>query len=284
MKNMEEFQEEVQTEKSETYTAGKSKLSNMLQKFYRFDIYLTMIVVLSMLAAINILSFGVMNTLPQLVIAVVVATATEALWDFYRTRTWKYSKSAIITGLFIGSLLDPSQVLYIPAVAALIAFLAKTFIRAKARHFFNPTMLSMFAVALLFKTSLGWWAATNMYATIILGLFISVKFKRLSLTLPFLATAFVIILLLTQSLTSAENLIMSAPILYMVFFMLVEPKTSPFSRRGRLIYGPIVAILLFVMGFVLAQVSGMFGIALDTIAVTLLVGNVIAWVMNWKMI
>ena len=264
---------------------GKEKTaSSLVKKFYRFDIYLTMIAVLIILAGLNVLQFGISNTIPQLVLAVVSSVFVEALWDFYKLRKWQYSKSAIITGLFIGSLLDPGQILYVPVVAGIVAILSKQLIRAKGRAFFNPTIFSMLVVSVVFKTSLGWWSSVNIIATAMLGLFISVKYKRLGLTIPFLALSALIVYAQTMSLTSAENLLMSAPFLFFTFFMLVEPKTSPFSGRGRMIYAVISSLLYFAVGFVLARMTGYLGFALDTTVVTLLLANVIAWIMNWKLV
>jgi Na+-translocating ferredoxin:NAD+ oxidoreductase RnfD subunit len=288
---------------------------SLLQKFYRFDIYITIIVVLSILAAINMLTipaFEIMKTLPQIVIAVVVATIAEALWDRYKLKKWQYSKSAIITGLFIGSLLDPGQTVFIPALAAIIAILSKIFFRAKMRHFFNPTLFSLFIITLISSiarnfassstgtiieaiipnsVSIGWWSSANMLATLALGLFISIKFRRLGLTLPFLLVYFVISVLMNPSvitpnslMTSLLNVLNDTALMFFVFFMLVEPKTSPFSGRGRLIYGPVVAILFFAVGMILPQLLVSTGLLLDQTAATILIGNLIAWIMNWKMI
>ena len=288
MKEESEEKTETQMQKSETEIRKPSQ--SLLQKFYRFDIYLTMIVVLTILAAINVQTFGIDKTVPQLAIAVIVATAVEALWDFYKKRQWQYSKSAIITGLFIGSLLDPGQIWYIPAIASVIAILSKTFLRAKMRHFFNPTMFSLFVLSLIpvsflsTSVSIGWWSSANLYATIILGLFISIKFRRLDLTLPFLAVFFALSFVFSQNFSTSLSTILSTPLLFFTFFMLVEPKTSPFTRRGRLIYGVIVAILFALVGMILPQLVSQLGVGIDQIAVTLLIGNVIAWIMNWKLV
>jgi len=287
----EETMQDVKEEKTEETKAPEAKKAGLLQRFYRFDIYITMIIVLSILAAINMLNFGIMNTLPQLVVAIVVAALVEALWDRFKMKKWQYSKSAIITGIFIGSLLDPGQVLYVPAAAALIAILSKQLIRLKMRHFFNPTLFSLLIVTVLFRTSIGWWSSANMPATLALGLFISVKYRRLGLTLPFLLTYFLIGVLLNPAVitingltTSLLNMLNDTALMFFVFFMLVEPKTSPFSRRGRMIYGPVVAVLFFAAGMILPRVLGTTGLLLDQTAATILIGNLIAWIMNWKMI
>ena len=303
------MQQQMQKSETEIRKPGQS----LMQKFYRFDIYLTMIIVLIVLAAINVQQFGIDKTVPQLAIATVAAVGIEAIWDFYKTRRWQYSKSAIITGLFIGSLLDPGQQLFIPALAAVIAIISKIALRAKMRHFFNPTMFSLFVLSLIpvsilgASVSIGWWSSVNLYATIILGLFIAIKFKRLDLAISFLLTFILIniftlvwttcqqgpelcflqqlpITLYNASFSSFLFPFLITPLSFFTFFMLVEPKTSPFSRRGRLIYGIIVAILYYAIGFVLPQLVTSLGVGLDQIAVTLLIGNVIAWIMNWKLV
>jgi len=308
---MHEEKEEGLMQKSETEIKKPSQ--SLLQKFYRFDIYLTMIVVLTILAAINVQTFGIDKTVPQLVVAVVITVVVEALLDFWKMKKWQYSKSAIITGLFIGSILDPGQQLYVPAIAAIIAILSKTFLRAKMRHFFNPAMFSLFVLSLLPATilgafvSTGWWSSVNLYATIILGLFIAIKFRRLDLTVSFML-AFILINAFTFLWTTCQQgpelcflqmlpitlynafshsflfLFSIAPLLFFTFFMLVEPKTSPFTRRGRVIYGVVAAALFFAVGMILPQLVSQLGAGIDQIAVTLLIGNVIAWIMNWKMI
>ena len=110
-------------------------------------------------------------------------------------------------------------------------------------------------MSLAFKVDLSWWASASVQiasfavpVVVVLGLFISWKYKRFSLTLTALAVYFGISILLAGiSKISTESLLallQNNTLYYFVFFMVVEPKSSPVFRNSRIAYGITAAVLL----------------------------------------
>jgi len=254
---MEEVPAKTQENQAPENAQPEVKKPSFFGSLKRFDIYIWMIVVLSILAAFGIYTdvisisttpyITVIQTLVlQLAVAVVVATITDMLAKFAKTKQFKISKTGIITGLFIGSLLTEGTPLQMVALAAFLAELLKHLIRYQGRNIFNPTVLSLLIMSVVFNSELSWWASSSLPALIILGLFISYKYKRFSLTLP--AIVFYLFLIVFQTPPVTISNIISAfennTFLFFVFFMVVEPKSSPVFWKSRIAYGLTVAFLL----------------------------------------
>ena len=160
------------------------------------------------------------------------------------------------------------------------------------RNIFNSALLSLFITAIIFKTSLSWWTALSpsifgisVPIVVILGLLISYKLKVFSLTLSAIAAYFIL-----SFLISGANFLMPEGILtslqdntvyFFIFFMLVEPKSSPVFRNSRIAYGVTAAILLNVLPFFTLYLSRL-GIIADIFSITILLSNVIGRLYEMK--
>lgn len=235
--------------------------------FARIDLYWLMIIVLSIVTAAAIPTFGFERTIPQIAIAVLVAVALDGLIWFVKYRKFRFSKNALISGLFIGGLLEPNQIFYVPAIAAVIAILSKHLINVKKHHVFNPALFSLAIVSVIFSTSISWWAALSLPVILIMGTILHLKFWRWDLIFTFLATYFAIFLIQNNfDLTILQPQLQNTLLYYFTLFMLVEPRTSPSTRKGRLLYGPIAAVIIslanplypllgFTLGLLLANLT-----------------------------
>jgi Na+-translocating ferredoxin:NAD+ oxidoreductase RnfD subunit len=241
----------------------------MLAKlFARIDLYLLMIIVLLVVTAIAIPTFGFIQTIPQLAVAVFTAAALDAFIWRLKYKKFHFSKTAFISGLFIGGLLEPSQMLYVPAVAAVVAILSKHFINIRKQHIFNPALLSLAIAASLFQTSISWWAALSLPIILAAGIVLHLKFWRWDLIFTFLATYFAIFSVQSRFDFAALQLQLLNPMLYyFTFFMLVEPRTSPARSRGRLIYGPLAAVIIFLANLIYPSLGFVLGLLLANLAV-----------------
>lgn len=261
--------EETEEKPEEKPVEPEVKKPSFFDKIKHIDIYIWMIVVLSILAAIGIYTDiqSISSTTPwtsvvqtiilQLVVSVVVATATDIVIKFLKTKQLKLSKTGIISGLFVASILAEGTSLELVVLAAFLAMILKHLIRYQGRNIFNPTLLSLFIVALAFKVNMSWWASASLQVpeltigipvVVLLGLFISWKYKRFSLTLPALAVYFAISLLL-QGISNINSetilsVILNNTVYYFVFLMLVEPKSSPVFAKSRVAYGITAAVIL----------------------------------------
>lgn len=247
------------------------------------DIYGWMIAALSVFAAAGVYTFGWQNTLPQIIISLAATVAMDAAAKYVRTRRVGVGKGAIITGLFIGQLLPLSAAFYLPIVAAAVAVASKNLIRVRGRQVFNPTLFSMLVLAAAFSASPSWWGSfalpaspfpmLNVVVVAALGVVMTFRQRRHDLVWPFLGAYFLINLAGSYLFPSLAqfSVLVDATVLYALFFMLVEPKTSPMFRRSRLAYGVLAAVVYVAFNFVAPQynliamvlVSNLFVLPLD---------------------
>jgi Na+-transporting NADH:ubiquinone oxidoreductase subunit NqrB len=153
------------------------------------------------------------------------------------------------------------------AVAALAAFIAigsKFLIRWKDKHLFNPTNL---ALVVVLTSGLGWispgqWGQVAWFGFLIacLGSLVVTSAARADVTLAFLS--FYIGLLFSRTLWLGDPLtiplhqIESGALLIFAFFMISDPKTTPDSRSGRIVYALIVALAALYVQFGLFKPNG----------------------------
>lgn len=241
----------------------------------KFDIYWQMILSLIILAAIAIYKAGTLNLLPQIAVAVVVASFLDIIIKKYKTKYFQIPKSAIITGLLIGTILDPATPLAYAAALSAVAIILKYLLAIDGRNTFNPAALGLAIGAVLLNAIDLWTIASNLIVVIILGALILYRIKRIQTALVFLIVYY--LLIATTALYSGKSIsgligIVSNPIvLFFAAFMLIEHKTSPYSDKGALIYGGLVGMMSFA-----------FSIYIPTVALIapLLIGNFISVFIN----
>jgi Na+-transporting NADH:ubiquinone oxidoreductase subunit NqrB len=165
--------------------------------------------------------------------------------------------SPLITGLGLVLLLR-TDLVWLPPVAAVAAIGSKFFVRFGGKHIFNPANLGL-ALAMLL-TSHAWaspsqWgeSAALMFWFLALGMTVVVRALRSDISFAFLAIwaalklARVLWLGAPHPLDVLEHQLVTGSLIVFTFFMISDPKTTPDSRLGRLIYAGVVAGVAFVM-------------------------------------
>lgn len=170
------------------------------------------------------------------------------------TRIWRLPKfdpkSALISGLSLCLLLR-SNSSAVAAAAAAAAIASKFVLRWNGKHLFNPTNFGL--VAALLATGAVWvspaqWGSVALLAFLIacLGGVVVNRAARADVTLAFLAVY--VALLVGRSISVGEPLaiplhrLQSGGLLIFAFFMISDPKTTPDSRAGRILFGLAVAL------------------------------------------
>ncbi len=221
----------------------------MASKMKTWNIYSWMVFILSALAAAAVLS----SPSPAGYAVFVAASAASALaWEavisYARRKELFFSKSAYITGLFVGLILQPSPVWAGATVAAIAIILKHAQKVAFKKHFFNPAALGLAAAFALTPYKTAWWGlAANISApagwlVIIGSLFIAWKLGRLfTLTIPFLAFNAIFVFLIFGQQAGLPDALSSLPF---AGLMLVEPVTSRLnSRKSYFAFAAIVALV-----------------------------------------
>jgi Na+-transporting NADH:ubiquinone oxidoreductase subunit NqrB len=172
--------------------------------------------------------------------------------------------SAVITSLSLTLLLRTDLVL-LATLGAAIAISSKFLLRYNGKHIFNPANIAL--VALMFGSDQAWvssgqWgsAVLGTLALACLGLLVLTRAKRAETTLAFLL-AYAALLLgralwLGDPLSIPLHQLQNGALLIFAFFMISDPKTTPNTATGRLIYGALVASVAYTIQYVFYTPNG----------------------------
>jgi Na+-transporting NADH:ubiquinone oxidoreductase subunit NqrB len=172
--------------------------------------------------------------------------------------------SAVITSLSLTLLLRTDLVL-LAILAAAIAIGSKFLLRCQGKHIFNPANIAL--VALMFGSDNAWvssgqWGSATIGALALacLGLLVLTRAKRAETTLAFLL-AYAALLLgravwLGDPLSIPLHQLQNGALLIFAFFMISDPKTTPNTAAGRLIYGALVASVAYTIQYVFYTPNG----------------------------
>jgi Na+-transporting NADH:ubiquinone oxidoreductase subunit NqrB len=193
--------------------------------------------------------------------------STALLTQYAATRSFNLPsfdpKSPLISALSLCLLLRTND-LAVAALAGFIAIGSKFVIRWNDKHVFNPTNL---ALVVVLASGLGWispgqWGQAAWFAFLIacLGSMVVTRAARADVTLAFLA--FHVGLLIARALwlgdpvTIPLHQIESGTLLIFAFFMISDPKTTPDSRAGRIVFALCVAVTALYVQFGLFRPNG----------------------------
>jgi len=204
--------------------------------------------------------FGV-TFLIQAIIGFSIAVIIDFAIAYILCKSKEFPVSGAISGLIVANLFSQGSYIVVAAVSAL-AILSKQFIRYNKKHVFNPANfgIAVIGIASLFftiNTSVTWLPGFVPGLLLILGFIILYRLRRWEIHLTYFIT--LAILLLFQGLSnelSNDRLIefvykgiTEGGILFFVFFMVVEPVTSPITKRGRVVYSFLITVIAFNLSF-----------------------------------
>src|SRR5262245_17442501 len=188
-------------------------------------------------------------------------------------------KSALISGLSLCLLLRTNS-LELAVVTAAVAIASKFVLRVRRKHVFNPTNFALVAMICLTGSvwfSPGQWGSTAVFGFLMAsagGLVVN-RAARSDVTVAFLIAY--VALLTGRSLWLGEPLSIplhrfeSGALVLFAFFMISDPKTTPDSRIGRILFAVLVAAGAWVVQFKLFRTNGLlWSLALFSIAVPLI--------------
>ncbi len=173
-------------------------------------------------------------------------------------------KSAAISGLSLCLLLRSNNILW-PIAAAVLAVASKFIIRWRGKHIFNPTNFAI--VALLIVTPSVWvspgqWGNVAFFGFLItcLGGLVVNRAARSDVTYAFIVAWSAILigrsLWLGEPMTIPVHRLENGALLLFTFFMISDPKTTPDSRAGRILFAAMVAAGAWYVQFKLFRTNG----------------------------
>jgi len=179
------------------------------------------------------------------------------------------ARSPLITALSLTLLLRTGSI-WLSIAAGVLAIASKYIIRFPdgskgSKHIFNPANFALVVLSLCLTgvwISPGQWGAAPLLA---IGLFmaggiVTGKAKRWDVSVALLVSYATLIfgraLWLGDPLSIPMHQMQSGALLVFAFFMISDPKTTPDSRKGRIVYAALVASLGFIIQFQFYNAAG----------------------------
>lgn len=257
------------------------------KKFFRLPKN-QVIIAFSLLFLIAAPRQGILESLVLLILTLGSTVAADYLFTYLKTRKWIFSQSAVITGLILTLIIDPSaswwQILGIAAAAMAL----KVFLRPGKQHIFNPAATGLLFGFILFGLYPAWWAPSPydpgqftilnllVYIPIFLILYTSgYRMRRARAIATYLLVYFLASYLITPpaSLGTAIATLLSQGTLFYAFAMLVEPVTSPSNKMRQIFYGAFVAVTSVILVWV--SLNANTTLIFDASLIALLLGNLV---------
>ena len=173
-------------------------------------------------------------------------------------------RSALISGLSLCLLLRTNS-FELAVVAAVVTVASKFVICIDGQHLFNPTN---FGIVVMLLTGHAWvspgqWGNVAFFALLMacLGSLVVTRAARSDITLSFLV--FYMGLVFGRSLWLGEPMsipihrLQSGALLLFSFFMISDPRTTPRSRLGRMLFALLVACGAWYVQFRLFRTNGL---------------------------
>jgi Na+-transporting NADH:ubiquinone oxidoreductase subunit NqrB len=146
-----------------------------------------------------------------------------------------------------------------------IAIASKFALRVRGKHVWNPTALALALIMLLTPRawiSSGQWghAAIGGFAIGCLGSIVVTRAARADVSFGFLGAWAALLVAraawLGQPWAAPLHQLTNGSLLLFAFFMISDPRSTPGSRAGRLVFAALVALGAFTVQFALWRVNG----------------------------
>ena len=175
-------------------------------------------------------------------------------------------RSALISGLSLCLLLRTNT----PALAfagAVVAIASKFVLRVRGKHIFNPTNFGL--VAMMLATDGAVWVSPGQWGNVAffgflmvcIGGLVVMRAARSDVTLAFLGVYLALVigrsLWLGEPMAIPLHRLQSGALLLFAFFMISDPRTTPDSRAGRILFATLVAYGAWHVQFRLFRTNGL---------------------------
>ncbi|NIV43173.1 MAG: hypothetical protein GWN11_03730 [Candidatus Dadabacteria bacterium] len=175
-------------------------------------------------------------------------------------------KSPLISGLSLCLLLRSDSIVLI-ILCAVITIASKYVLRWQGKHIFNPTNIGIVIMLLLFENtwvSPGQWgnAAFMGFLIACIGGLVVNRASRSDVTYAFMFFYTALIcgraIWLGDTLLIPFHQVQNGALLIFTFFMISDPKTTPDTRVGRILFALIVSLVAYYFQFVLFNTNALF--------------------------
>ncbi|MBR0584671.1 RnfABCDGE type electron transport complex subunit D [Bacillus altitudinis MN12] len=164
-----------------------------------------------------------------------------------------FPDGALLTGLIIGIVLSPATSFAVSAFTAAAAILSKHVITYQKKPILNPAAFGLWLSVILFSSNQSWWGGMSLlpwwtlFLVVVGGYLVTSRVQKFPQVFAFLAAYGLIHLILGFiGLTDASSAFITPylnAVLFLAFFMLTDPPTSPAKNRDQIIFGILCAVV-----------------------------------------
>lgn len=200
--------------------------------------------------------------------AVVAAVVFDWLVARVLRRKAAFSTGGVITGLIVADVLSGLTPGYVVVLTTIIALLSKHLLNRGRKPIFNPAAVGLLVSLGVFSSAQSWWGSMPLMSWwhfllfLAVGVFVATRVRKYMQVLVFLGTYVALLLVMAvyhfglPSATPADALrtpFINAA-LFLGFFMLTDPPSTPATLRGQIQFSVIVAT---VSVFIFSQLGGL---------------------------
>lgn len=167
-------------------------------------------------------------------------------------RKFKFPDGGLLTAVIIALVMSRFFPIYLTVITTYIAILSKHIVKVKRMPVFNPAALGLLLSVPLFSSLQSWWGAMSLLPAWMIvylfaaGLILAKRIHKLPQVFSFLGVYFSILLLMQMAgMNQAFSALYRTPLinstLFLAFFMLTDPPTSPGKPRKQVIFGAVAA-------------------------------------------
>jgi enediyne biosynthesis protein E5 len=241
------------------------RLQTFPTNLFKHDPRFYQIGVLSGLFLYGVFALDFEIKIPQAILMLATVLGAQYLFTKIGRLPFYDPKSALISGLSLCLLLRTNS-LPLAFLAAVVTIASKFLIRWKGKHVFNPTNLGIVLMILLtgeIWVSPGQWGSFAFFAFLMacLGGLVVNRAMRSDVALAFII--FYLVLVFGRSFWLGEPMripihrMENGALLLFTFFMISDPKTTPDSRAGRILFAFLIAFGAWYVQFRLFRTNGL---------------------------
>ena len=206
--------------------------------------------------AVLVNSHDVMGLINALV-GVVTALILDGIAGLRFSRKKLFSDGGVVTGLIVAMVLSSATPWYIVSATTAVAILSKHILKIGRKPIFNPAALGLLVAVYAFGSMQSWWGGLSLLSAwwiiplVVGGLMITNRVRKIAQVASFLGVYFILFFILSMlHVPFASDAFISPFVnsaLFLAFFMLTDPPTSPVKAGDQVVFGVIAAIVTVVI-------------------------------------
>jgi Na+-translocating ferredoxin:NAD+ oxidoreductase RnfD subunit len=212
-----------------------------------------MLAIFAILLALAVPVSGGLGLLPNFLAALIPSCLLDGLWLSIESRRWRFPTSALLSSLFVFIILSTNESWLVAAWTSCFAILAKRIVRTDREQIFNPAAFALVWAPIAFGSGESWWGALGdmpwlwIGLLVVLGLLMVDVLNKFPLVLTFLVGYFTFFTLASVANPTGVAEMFRQPFvqaaLFLAFFMLTDPPTSPNRYADQVWFGLLAALV-----------------------------------------